>query len=139
MVLSNPYQAYQTNQVFTLSQEKLVLMLYDGVLRFCRQGLAALKNGDYEKTNKNLIRAQEILAELMAGLNFEAGEVARQLYRLYEFMHWYLVQANVNKSAAMVEEVMGLLQGLRDVWEEAAQTYQSRGHGTQAGNLDLQG
>ncbi|MBE3580494.1 MAG: flagellar export chaperone FliS [Thermoanaerobacteraceae bacterium] len=139
MALNNPYQAYRTNQVFTLSQEKLVLMMYDGGLRFCRQGLAALKDRDYEKANENLIRAQEILAELMAGLNFEAGEVARQLYRLYEFMHWYLVQANVNKRAAMVEEVIELLQGLRDAWEEAVRKCQSRSSAAQNGNLNLQG
>ncbi|GFN24157.1 flagellar export chaperone FliS [Thermanaeromonas sp. C210] len=139
MALNNPYQAYRTNQVFTLSREKLVLMMYDGGLRFCRQGLTALKDRDYGRANENLIRAQEILAELMAGLNFEAGEVARQLYRLYEFMHWYLVQANINKKADMVEEVIELLQGLRDAWEEAVKKGQSRSSDTQAGNLNLQG
>ncbi|HBT47686.1 MAG TPA: flagellar export chaperone FliS [Peptococcaceae bacterium] len=139
MALNNPYQAYQANQVFTLSGEKLVLVMYDGSLRFCQQALAALKERDYAKANENLIRAQEIVTELMAGLNFEAGEVARGLYRLYDFIHWYLIQANVNKKAEMVEEVIAFLRELRDTWEEAVRKCRGNGSAGQPGGLNLQG
>lgn len=136
---SNPYSAYQMNQIFTVPQEKLVLMLYEGALRFCRQGEIALEKRDYAQVNENLIRAQEILGELMATLNFEAGEIAQNLYRLYEFMHWYLIQANVKKDAKIIREVIELLQDLRDTWEEATKNYHSHDYRTRSGELTWQG
>ncbi|MCG0278386.1 MAG: flagellar export chaperone FliS [Thermanaeromonas sp.] len=137
-MLNNPYRAYQTNQVFTLPQEKLVLMLYDGLLRFCREGLTGIQAKDYEKAHESLIRAQEILAELMAGLNFEAGEIAQRLYQLYEFMHRHLIQANIKKDAGMIREVIDLLQDLRDTWEEATRRYHSHDYRTRVNGLDVQ-
>lgn len=139
MTSNNPYQAYQINQVFTVPQEKLVLMLYDGALRFCRQGIMALEKKDYAGVNDNLIRAQEILGELIASLNFDAGEIARNLYRLYEFMRWHLIQANVKKNVTMIKEVVELLQGLRDAWEEATRNYHSHDYRTRPSGLSLQG
>ncbi|WP_258359733.1 flagellar export chaperone FliS [Moorella sulfitireducens (nom. illeg.)] len=130
MAVNNPYQAYRQNQVQTLSQEKLVLMLYDGALRFCRQGLAAMDKKDYAGVNNNLGRAQDILGELMVTLNRDAGEVAENLYKLYDFMYRHLVQANVKKSARMINEVIDLLQQLRDTWEEATRIYQTHDYRT---------
>jgi len=125
MSINNPYKSYQQNQVQTLSQEKLVLMLYDGALSFCYQGLAAMEQKDYTAVSNNLGRAEDILSELMTTLNRDVGDVAENLYKLYEFMHRHLVQANVKKSASMIDEVINLLQQLRDTWEEATRTYQT--------------
>ncbi|MBE3573078.1 MAG: flagellar export chaperone FliS [Moorella humiferrea] len=133
MSITDPYQAYRQNQVQTLSQEKLVLMLYDGALRFCRQGLAAMEKRDYAGANGSLCRAQDILSELMVNLNRDVGEIADNLYKLYDFMYRHLVQANVKKSAVMVQEVMDLLQQLRDTWEEATRIYHSHDYRTRVG------
>lgn len=133
MINNNPYQSYQQNQVQTLSQEKLVLMLYDGALRFCRQGQAAVEQRDYAAVSNNLGRAEDIISELMVTLNRDAGEVAENLYKLYEFMYRHLVQANVKKSAAMISEVIDLLQQLRDTWEEATRIYQTHDYRTRVG------
>ncbi|MGI9862412.1 flagellar export chaperone FliS [Moorella naiadis] len=133
MLVNNPYQAYQENQVQTLSQEKLVLMLYDGALRFCRQGLAAVEEKDYAAVSKNLGRAEDILSELMVTLNREVGDIAENLFKLYEFMYRHLVQANVKKSANMINEVIDLLRQLRDTWEEATKVYQTHDYRTRVG------
>jgi len=133
MAVNNPYQAYQHNQIQTLSQEKLVLVLYDGALRFCRQGLAAMEQKDYAGVSNNLGRAQDILSELIATLNRDAGEIAENLYKLYDFMYRHLVQANVKKSTTMISEVIELLQQLRDTWEEATRIYQTHNYRARAG------
>lgn len=133
MAVNNPYQTYQQNLVQTLSQEKLVLMLYDGALRFCRQGLVAMEKKDYAGVSNSLGRAQDILSELMATLNRDVGEIAENLYKLYDFMYRHLVQANVKKSVTMINEVIDLLQQLRDTWEEATKKYQSHDYRTRVG------
>ncbi|AOQ23422.1 Flagellar secretion chaperone FliS [Moorella thermoacetica] len=133
MAVINPYQAYRQNQVQTLSQEKLVLMLYDGALRFCRQGLVAMEQNDYAAVSNNLGRAEDILSELMATLNRDVGDIAENLYKLYDFMYRHLVQANVKKSGKMINEVIELLQQLRDTWEEAIKIYQAHDYRTTAG------
>lgn len=114
------YAAYRLNHIQTQPREKLVLMLYEGAVRFIRQAQEAVATGRYDETSRYLCRAQEILNELMATLNPQAGEVARNLAALYAFMHDHLVLANIKKDAKMMQEVERLLAGLRDAWEEAA-------------------
>ncbi|WP_406678097.1 flagellar export chaperone FliS [Moorella sp. ACPs] len=138
MAVNNPYQVYQQQQVFTLSQEKLILMLYDGALRFCRQGVSCLEKKDYAGANNNLLRAQDIIKELMITLNHEAGEIASNLHRLYDFMLWHLIQANVKKDTKLINDVIDILQHLRDAWDEAARIYHTHDYRTRTG-MDRQG
>lgn len=110
---------YLENQVQTQPPEKLVLMLYDGALRFLRQGKEAILAKKYDRTSYYLGRAEDILAELTASLNLEAGEVATNLRSLYDFLYRRLVEANVEKNPDKVDEVYRLLNELRDAWEKA--------------------
>lgn len=110
---------YLENQVQTQPPAKLVLMLYDGTLRFLRQGKEAILAKKYDRTNYYLGRAEDILLELTASLNLEAGEVAKNLQALYDFMYRRLVEANMEKNPDKVDEVYRLLDGLRDTWEKA--------------------
>lgn len=121
---------YKKNQVYTASQENLVLMLYDGARRALNRSLQSLGAGDMEASNRSLLQAQNIVSELMAGLNFEAGEIADNLYALYEYMHHRLIQANIKKDAAACREVLDMIEELRAVW---LQVIKSRGVPT--GNL----
>ncbi|MDN5346738.1 MAG: flagellar secretion chaperone FliS [Clostridia bacterium] len=139
MATADPCRAYQEYQVQTLSQEKLVLMLYDGAIKFCSQALKALEQKDYARTNNYLLRAQDILNELMVSLNREAGEIADNLHRLYDFMYRWLVEANVKKSAKHIIDVRDILVGLRDAWEEATRRYHSHDYRTQPGSLSFRG
>lgn len=112
-------QVYLRTQVQTQPPEKLVLMLFDGALRFMRQGREAMAARRYDQTSHCLVRAQEILSELMTSVNRDAGAIAWNLLSLYGFMHRRLIQANVEKDPGMVDEVYELLAGLRGAWEKA--------------------
>ncbi len=115
----NPYALYQRTQVETADQGKLLLMLYEGALRFLGQARIALQENNGEEANNSLVRAQEIIAELMASLDLEAGDVAVSLFRLYEYMHYQMVQANIKKEAPLLDQVEAMLIELKEAWSNA--------------------
>lgn len=115
----NPYAQYQKTQVETADQGKLLLMLYDGALRFLGRARLALQENNGEVANNNLVRTQEIIAELMASLDLEAGDVAGSLFRLYEYMHYLLVQANLKKEDGQLQYVEDMLLELKEAWSIA--------------------
>jgi len=111
---------YLSMQILSAKPEKLILMLYDGAIRFIQQGIKAMEENDIELANRNLLRSQNIMVELMASLNFEkGGELAANLFRIYEFMHYTLVQANVKKEAEPLTRVSNQLKRLRESWVQA--------------------
>lgn len=113
--------AYRRQQVETASQGQLIVMLYDAGLRNCRVAQDHLSRGERDQAARHLLRAQDIIAELMASLNLEAGgEIGVRLLRLYEYMYRRLVEANVRKDPTPAKEVEGLLAGLRDAWARVA-------------------
>ena len=113
------YGQYRRTQVETASPGQLVLLMYEGCIRFASRGRLAIEAQDFEAARKNLLRAQDILAELMSGLNLEVGEIAANLLRLYEYMYQRLVTANVKRDGAAALEVEELLRSLLPAWEEA--------------------
>jgi len=114
--MNSVINVYKKNQINTASSENLVLMLYDGARKFISRALKALESGDVEGANHNLLRAQDILSELMAGINFEAGDIAEGLFAIYEYMHFRLIQANLKKEVQAAQEVLIMINELRDVW-----------------------
>ena len=77
---TNAINAYQQNGVNTASKEKLLLMLYDGLVKFIKQGIAGLDEKDYSKSNTNFIKAENIINEFMSTLNMEVGgEIPKSL------------------------------------------------------------
>lgn len=119
MSVNNPYQQYRQNQVQTASQGTLILMVFDGILKNIRYAKTALEERNFESANTYLIKAQDLVSELIITLNFDAGgDIAKQLYRLYEFAHYSLIQANINKDTAILEVVNEIISGLRSTWEE---------------------
>lgn len=118
----NPYSSYHKTQVETADPGKLLLMLYEGALRFLGRARHAMEQRNVEAAGSNLLRTQEIIAELMASLNLDAGDVAVSLFRLYEYMHYLLVQANIKKDAQMLGQVEEMLMQLKDAWSSALGT-----------------
>lgn len=115
---SNAYQVYQNNQVNTASQEKLLLMLYDGGLKFLRLSILALEEKNFEKTNEYLKKTQNIINELMVTLNFDTGEIAQNLYSLYDFMNHELIQANIQKDIEKIKTVQSMMEELRNTFAQ---------------------
>ena len=111
---------YQATQISTATKEQLLLITYDIGIRSCQVAEEALEEKDYELSNKELVRAQNVIRELMVTLNVErGGEVAESLMRLYDFMHRQLVQANIDKDSSKITIVSNMLKELRQTWEEA--------------------
>jgi flagellar protein FliS len=117
---ANALNAYQQNSVYTASREKLLLMLYDGLIRFIKQGIAGLDEGDYQKSNTGLIKAQNIISEFMATLDIKkGGELSKNLNLLYDYMKRRLVEANIKKDKDMAIEVLGYAEELKGAFDQA--------------------
>lgn len=111
------YESYKSNDIETASQIRLIVMLYDGALRFINIGRGALESKNFELANKNIIKAQNIVSELIVSLNFEAGGLASDLYNLYIYIHRTLLEANIQKSKTLLEEASDLLINLKSGWD----------------------
>ena len=106
----NGLDTYEATAVTTQNRKRLVVMLYDGAVKFLKQAAAAMESNDFETKGYCIGKAQEIILELNTVLDMEAGgEIANNLRSLYNFMWTRLGQANVQCDKQMVREVIGLL------------------------------
>lgn len=116
-------KSYKAQSVQTASPGKLVLMLFDGYLRFTSAALKAFSEEDLTKRNEginnNLIRAQNIVTELQSSLDMTVpGELPGTLYRLYDYVLHQLQQANLQKKSDTIEEADKVINELREAWAE---------------------
>ncbi len=112
-------EQYQRAQVESASPTRLVVLLYDGAIRFCRLAQEAMRKRDLETQNTNLVRAQRIVGELLASLNRGAGgEVATNLSNIYGHILEELVQANLYDKPEKLDHVLALLTEMRASWVE---------------------
>ena len=118
-MLSNPYQQYQQNQVDTATPDRLLLMMYNGALKFIKTAREGIVEKDIEKANNHIIKVQDIVYELMSSLDLETGELAQNLLALYYYINNRLMEANINKDEEILKEVESLLTDMRDAWKEA--------------------
>ena len=118
MSMMNPAAAYRNQQIMTASSEQLTLMLYDGAIRFLRASITAIEAKDMEKAHDMNMRTQEIVREFRQTLNMDI-ELSENWDKLYEFMEYRLMEGNVKKDKAMLQEVLDLLREMRDTWAEA--------------------
>ncbi|NLY10217.1 MAG: flagellar export chaperone FliS [Firmicutes bacterium] len=114
----NPYQAYKKTQVATASPGELLLLLFDGAIRFANQAKHFIEKKDLAAAHDKLCRAQDIVAELMFSLDRDVGEIADNLYQLYDYIFNRLVEANVSKDISIVDECIHFLTDLRDTWRQ---------------------
>lgn len=120
--LKNRNHRYRKTQIETASPAQLILLLYEGAIRFCDQALEAMAQRNLTEQHANLVKVQEIVGELMGALNQEAGgELAVNLRRIYLYMLEQLVLANLYDKQEVVQHVRDMLQSLHDAWAEAAQ------------------
>lgn len=119
MGMNNPYAQYRRTSVQTASPGALILMLYDGAIKQLHRAQKALSQSNIAEANQALQAAQAIITELMVTLNFDAGDIARNLYRLYEYFNYRLVQANIRKDPTRVDEVLRHMETLRQAWRQA--------------------
>ena len=116
---SNGYNVYKNNSVNYASKDQLLLMLLDGAVKFAKIAEIALKENDVKKTHENLMKTQNIFTELMATLDTDAGDWAKQIFRVYKFINEKLVETNMKKDLTILEEVIPLIEDIRNIWYEA--------------------
>lgn len=121
MSLVNPYlKQYQKNQFETATPERVLILLYDGAINFLNKAKIALGNNDVQQIHNNILGCEKIILEFMGTLNMEdGGDLAKNLYALYEYLYNTLVQANIHKDENKVDEVLKHLMGLRETWLKA--------------------
>lgn len=121
MARNNPYQQqYRQNQIMTATPQQLVLMLYDRALRDLGQAAQAIEENDPMAANKSLQHLEDILNELLMGLDLDqGGEIALNLGRMYDYYIVRAREANIEKNATIVEELKTQIGELRQTWAEA--------------------
>ena len=116
MFNGDPYERYRQTQIQTAGPLELIIMMYDGAIRFINQAKKALAEKDFALANQTLQKAQDIIDELNINLNLEAGEIAVNLRNLYVFINQRLIEANMKKDGKILDEVLQLLTTLRGSW-----------------------
>jgi flagellar protein FliS len=113
--------AYKQQSVLTATRGQLVVMLYDGCLRFLNQAAHAMGEGQAGECDRRLKRAEAIIDELLSTLDLERGGViASRLQGIYVFCNRHLLEARAERDPAMIETVAELLGELRDAWAQVA-------------------
>ncbi len=120
--MKNAYSTYKTANVDTADQGKLILIAYDVAIKHCRMALEKFTDTKMiEERTKHLYKVQDAISELMGSLRLDVGEIAQNLYRLYDYMLRRLVHANAKSESECIKEVLGYLLDLRGAWSDAIQ------------------
>lgn len=132
MSINNPYKQASVN---TATPSRLLLMLFDGLLRYIHQGEMAIKERDIEMAHHALVKAQGIVLELRSTLDDEkAPELCQSLRELYTYFYQELIEANARKNAQPLWQIQGFIQELRDAFMQAERKL---GGERQGENIDL--
>jgi flagellar protein FliS len=111
-------RAYTESSILTAPPERLVVMLYDGAIRFLKQAAVAERSGQQQMFLDRLRRAEAIIDELNVTLDMSQGEVAARLRSIYLFCKRHLVQAHIKRDADHIDTVIRLLSDLRESWQQ---------------------
>lgn len=130
--MTKPYQNYIRQEVEGATKGKLVLLLYDGAVKFMRIAVLAIEEGKIPEAHNNIMKAQNIIYELMSSLNMDAGEISQNLLRLYDFMIWSLIEANKSKDKTKVESAISIMTELREAWKGVVEQEERGGSSIEA-------
>lgn len=112
------HDAYKHTDIETASKLKLVVMLYSGAIRFLNLAVESIEKKEINEANTNILRAQDIVSELLASLNFDAGNIADELSNLYIYIHKLLLEGNIKKNPKLLKEAIELLENLKSGWDD---------------------
>ncbi|MBX4265166.1 flagellar export chaperone FliS [Clostridium estertheticum] len=116
----NAFNTYKSNSVNFASKEQLLLMLVDGASKFSKIGRQAIIDKDVKKAHENIVKTQNIFYELMVTLDVaKGGDWAESLMKVYDFITRKLTEANIKKSEKIMDEIIPLIEDVRDTWNEA--------------------
>jgi flagellar secretion chaperone FliS len=127
MSILNANKAYQNNSVQTASPGELTLMLYNGCLKFIGLARTAIELKNTEDKNKNLLKAQKIIQELMVTLNMDL-EISKSMMQMYDYINRRLIEANIQSDVKILDEVEDYVLDFRNTWKEVIQIYRRMQH-----------
>jgi flagellar protein FliS len=117
MSQKDAYNKYKQTSVTSASREKLLLMMYEGAIKFTKKAIIACETKDIGERGLNIGRAYDIIMELNNTLNFEAGgEIAKNLEQLYVFVTDQLTKSNATGDVAPLHAVLKILNTLNEGW-----------------------
>lgn len=116
----NPYNAYKQNTVKVATKEQLLLMIVDGAVKYTKIAKISIERKDISRAHKELVRVQDIFTELMVTLDRSGGKVYEDLFRIYEYIKSRLVQANITKDVKVIDEILPLIEEVRNTWHEVS-------------------
>ncbi len=138
---TDPLRAYRQTRVKTATQGRLIVMLYDEGVKQIREAVAELGAAParIERAHKAIVKAQDIITELMVSLDFEkGGEIAGNLFHLYMYFNQRLVDANLSKEPSGLKEILAMMIDLRDAWSTIENTAPQQ-ESAAAGGINLAG
>ena len=129
MSYTNAISTYRETRVKTASQGQLIIMLYDEAVKNLDRSLEILglniggrqNPGNIETISKAILKAQEVITELIVSLDFEqGGDIAKNLFSLYTWFNKELLEANISHDSQRITSVRNQLSELRAAWVEIA-------------------
>ena len=121
----NPLNMYRETSIKTAGQGRLIVLLYDEAIKNLDKAIAILEaeNKQYDKANNAIIKAQDIITELSASLDFEKGkDIASNLFSLYVYFNRQLTMGNMDKDSKPLKPVRNMLYDLRSAWKQIENT-----------------
>lgn len=128
MALPNAYAKYNNSKVLTASPAELTLMLYEGAIKFCNIAIMGIEQNDIQKAHTNIRKVERIVEEFRTTLDRRYA-VAEDFDRVYVYLLQRLLEANVKKDKAILEEVNMHLRSMRDNWKEVMRINKEKGRG----------
>ena len=148
MAYKNASSTYKETRIKTASQGQLIIMLYDEAVKQLNFALELLElnntekkdPGRIEQISKAVMKAEEIITELMVSLDFEqGGEIAKSLFALYTWFNRELLEANISQDMERVKTVRDMFLDLRNSWNEIAGKYTAEPVNREAVGLNIAG
>ena len=136
MVPHKFHNEYRRNEIATSSQGKLIVMMYEGALKFVTLAIEGIDNQDLSKKGKYINKAHDIINELSCALDMKkGGDVAQKLESLYQFILHQLTLANIKSDRKTLESIINVITPLMEAWKELLA--QSRNDGKSHGHQNL--
>ena len=111
--------------IYKKTPQEITALLYEACIVTLEEAIEAIKKKDYFISNKQLVKANDILYRLDAGINYNAGIIADQLDALYDYMSEKLITANINKDIAAIEEVLSILNEISASWNQSMKNHKT--------------
>jgi len=124
----NGFQNYNRARVDTADPKRLVILCYEEMISQIKMARQRCDKKDYERKSKALLKGRDIICELQCALDFEKGGViSTNLDSLYNYVKTRIIQADLGKNLAAMDEVAGILTELKSAWEEAFRSLEEHG------------